>query len=396
MNTAFATLADYAGFNAVKHLTARSANALGITNYKFDFAEEEGAELIAKGLVGWGVVATYYLPEALDKVEKGLTWNQSERDDGSIADYTYDFPVSYMKIIAQAVAHGVKDGEVPASLREEIWNVLGGQTFRQLDDAAQQVYEFVGTVTGGEWDESVRNGLTVLSTLGSRIISGTMRPLDPLNQAAIFMSDDYRQIDRKQASSKFLAQSFRYVDQVFGGFEAPAQATATRGYELPALDPGKTLGGNRSVAAPNSIERILASVGKAPWQAIKWGGDDQVKNFMDGIIGPIINAQAEKMLEEEPNFFKLPLASREKRVKEVTDVSSTIANQVLEYSFSELGDVISLKKDLAKLNKKDVKRTMDYLGIEGDPLDLTKEEGGLDKLKMLIFLSKNYEEILVE
>lgn len=396
MNTALATLADYAGFNAVKHLTAKSANALGITNYKFDFAEEEGAELIAKGLVGWGAVATYYLPEALEKVEKGLTWNQSERDDGSIADYTYDFPVSYLMIIAQAAAHGAKDGEVPAPLREEIWNVLGGQTFRQLDDAARQVYEFVGAVVGGELDDSVRSGLTVLSTLASRILSGTMRPLDPLNQAAIYMSDDYTQIDRKQASSKFLAQSFRYVDQVFGGFEAPLQATATRGYNTIPIDPGKTLGGVRSVAAPNNIERMLASIGKAPWQAVKWSGDDQVKNFMDGIIGPILDAQAEKMLEEEPNFFELPLASREKRVEEITTTSSTIANQVLEYSFSELGDVISLKKDLAKINKKDVKRTMDYLGIEGDPLSLTKEDGGLDKLKMLIYLANNYEEILVE
>jgi hypothetical protein len=141
---------------------------------------------------------------------------------------------------------------------------------------------------------------------------------------------------------------------------------------------------------------MLASVGKAPWQATRWDGDDQVKNFMDGIVGPILDAQALQLLEREPNFFELPLASREKRLKEVTDISSKLAEQVLDYSFNELGDVISLKKDLAKLNKKDVKRAMNYLGIEGDPLNLTKEEGGMDKLKMLIFFSKNYQELLVE
>jgi hypothetical protein len=299
-------------------------------------------------------------------------------------------------MIAQAAAHAVKDGEVPTALKEEMANVLGGQPFRQLDEAGRQVYEFVGAVLSGEIDESVRSGLTILSTLSSRIVSGVFRPLDPLNQAAIFMSDDYTTIDRKQASSKFLAQSFRYVDQIFGGFEAPSQATVTRGYDILPVDPGKTLGGNRTARTPNSIERVLASVGKAPWQAVKWSGDDQVKNFMDGIIGPILNAQAEKLLEREPNFFELPLASREKRLKEVTDISSSLAGQVLDYSFSELGDVISLKKDLATLNKQDVKRAMKYLGIEGDPLDLTKEEGGLDKLQMLIFFSKNYQELLVE
>ena len=396
MNTAFANLADYTGFNAVKHLTAKSANALGVTNYKFNFAEEEGAELIAKGLVGWGGVTAYYLPEALDKVERGMTWNQSDRGDGSIADFTYDFPVSYMKIFAQAAAHIVKDGEVPEALKEEMISVLGGQPFRQLDDAGRQVYEFVASVLGGEIDEATRNGITILSTLGSRILSGPMRPLDPLNQATIFMSDDYVQVDRKQASSAFLAQSFRYVDQIFGGFEAPRQATATRGYDVVPQDPGKTLGGVRSSPTPNAIERMLASVGKAPWKAISWDGDDQVKNFMDGVIGPILNAEAEKLLEREPDFFDLPLASREKRIAEVTSISKTLSDQVLEYSFSELGDVISLKKDLAKIDKKTVKRAMDYLGISGDPLDLTKEEGGLDKLEMLIFISKNYEEMLVE
>lgn len=396
MNTAFATLGDYAGFNAVKHLTAKAANKLGVLNYSFNYAEEEGAELIAKGLVGWGGIMAYYLPEALDKLDKGLAWNQYDRGDGTFGDATYDFPESYMKIFAQAAAHGIKDGEVPEALRQEMVNILGGQPFRQMDESGRKVYELLSSVLGGDLDETARNSLEILSGLGTRVVSGFTRPLDPVNQAAIFMSDDYTQIDRKQASSAFLAQSFRYVDQLFGGFDAPAQATPTRGYAVPDQDPGKTLGGVRSSPTPNAIERMLASVGKAPWQAVRWGGDDQVKNVMDGIIGPILNGQAERLLEKEPNFFDLPLASREKRLAEVTDSSKILAEKALEYSFSELSDVISLKNDLAKIPKINVKRAMDYLGIEGDPLDLTKEEGGLAKLETLIFFSKNYEEMLVE
>jgi hypothetical protein len=209
------------------------------------------------------------------------------------------------------------------------------------------------------------------------------------------MSDDPTQIDRKQASSVFLAQSFKYVDQIFGGFEGPRIATPTRGFDVPPQDPGKTLGGVRSSPTPNAIERMLASVGRKPWDAVLWSGDAEVKNYMDGLIGPIINAEAARLLEEEPNFFDLPIASREKRVNEVTERSKILSEQILEYSFSDLSDVITLKKALAGVSKKDLKRAMDYLGLEGEPLDLTKEAGGLEKLELLIFISDKYEELLV-
>jgi len=270
------------------------------------------------------------------------------------------------------------------------------KAFRQMDEAGRQVYDLVHSVLGGDFDEATRNSLTILSTFTARIASGITRPLDPVNQAAIFMSEDYTQVDRKQASSVFLAESFRYVDQIFGGFDAPAQATPTRGFDLAPQDPGKTLGGVRSAPTPNSIERVLASVGKAPWQAIKWTGDDQVKNSMDGIVGPILNSEAERLLEREPDFFNYTLPQKEKRLEEVTTRAREIADQILENSFSELGDVITLKRELAGVDKKSVKRAMDYLDIEGDPMSLVKEEGGLAKLEMLIFLSKNYEELLVQ
>lgn len=394
MNTAFATLGDYSGFNAVKHLTARGLNDSGISRTNFDFAEEEGMELLAKGIVGWSAVSLY-LNDSIEKVEKGYAWNQDERDDGSISDITYEFPVSYLKIITHMAAHYVKDKEIPESLAQQAFEVLGGQPFRQMDDAGRSAMEVVTNVLTAEYDEAVANSLSVLSGLGSRIISGALRPLDPVNQVAILMSDDYTQIDRKQANNKFLAESFRYVDQIFGGFEAPKAATSTRGFDLGRPDAGKGLG-VRSVPAPNAIERVLSAVGKAPWQAVRWGGDDQVKNSMDGILGPILNAEAERMLQDNPDFFDKNLATREKRVKEVLERAENLATQVIDYGFSEEDTLIKLKRDLSKIPQKDVRRAMTYLDFTGDPMDIAKEEGGADKLEMLIYFSKNYNELLVE
>lgn len=396
MNTALATLGDYSGFNAVKHLTARGLSATDIAPTTFNFAEEEGMELLAKGIVGWSAVSMY-LPQATEKVEAGLTWNQKPRDDGSVADITYDFPLSYVMMISQMAAHYIKDGEVPKALAEEAFLTLGGQPFRQMDDSARQSYEVVQSVLTGDYDATLANSLEVLSGLGSRIISGALRPLDPVNQAAILMSDDYTQVDRKQASNKFLAESFKYVDQIFGGIEAPAAATPTRGFDLGRPDPGRLLGGVRSARNPNAIERMLASVGKASWQTgIQWGGDDQVKNTMDGILGPILNAEAERMLQSEPDFFDMDLPSKEKRVKEVTTRAENITKQVLEYSFSSEDTLIKLKRELSQVDKTDLKRAMNYLGYEGDPMDLAKEEGGANKLEMLIYFSKNFDALLVE
>ena len=394
MNTAFATLGDYSGFNAVKHLTARALNDSGISRTRFDFAEEEGMELVAKGIVGWSAV-NLYLNDSIEKVEKGYAWNQDERDDGSIADITYEFPVSYLKIAAQMAAHYVKDKEIPESLAQQAFEVLGGQPFRQMDTAGQEALGVINSILTAEYDEAVASSISVLSGLGSRIISGALRPLDPVNQVAILMSDDYTQIDRKQANNKFLAESFRYVDQIFGGFDAPKAATSTRGFDLGRPDAGKGLG-VRSVSAPNSIERVLSAVGKAPWQAVRWGGDDQVKNSMDGILGPILNAEAERMLRDNPDFFDKNLATKEKRVNEVLKRAENLATQVIDFGFSEEDTLIKLKRDLSNLPKKDVRRAMTYLDFTGDPMDIAKEEGGADKLEMLIYFSKNYNELLVE
>lgn len=395
MNTAFATLGDYSGFNAVKHLTARALNDSGISPTRFDFAEEEGMELFAKGIVGWSAVSLG-INDAIEKIEKGYAWNQDERDDGSIEDITYEFPVSYIKIVTQMAAHYVKDKEIPESLAKQAFEVLGGQPFRQMDSAGQEAMEVVTNILTAEYDEAAANSIAALAGLGSRIISGVLRPLDLVNQVAILMSDDYTQIDRKQANNKFLAQSFRYVDQIFGGFDAPPAATPTRGVDLERPDPGKMLGGVRSVPGPNSIERVLSAVGKAPWQAVRWGGDDQVKNSMDGILGPILNAEAERMLQDNPDFFKKNLATREKRVNEVLERAKNLTTQVIDFSFSEEDTLIKLKRDLSKVPQKDVRRAMTYLNFTGDPMDIVKEEGGAEKLEMLIYFSKNYNELLVE
>ena len=71
------------------------------------------------------------------------------------------------------------------------------------------------------------------------------------------------------------------------------------------------------------------------------------------------------------------------------------AEYILENSFDSKSKVIVLKKELAGLKQKDIKRMQNYLGIEGDPMKLVEQEGGIEQLELLIYMTKNIKETII-
>ena len=103
---------------------------------------------------------------------------------------------------------------------------------------------------------------------------------------------------------------------------------------------------------------------------------------------------AEELLNKRPDFFDLPLSTREAMYKKIKDEAKTLVTNRIESDFSSAGNIINMKKRLANLNKTDLKRAMKYLGIEKDPLKLAEEEGGLEQLELLIHVTENYERVV--
>ena len=387
-NTSTALLGDYSMFNAVKHL-----GGVHVFGKKVNFAEDEGMELMAKGLVGWGAMATMFGPAAQKRLSLGFAWNEEEEADGSVSDKTYDWPESYGRIIGQMQAHLSRDGRVPADLITEAVQVLGGQSFRQIDDATKEFALVFANALAGDLGESSRNAAETILTVSSRILSGATRPLDPINQVLLATMGENGQIDRNQ-ENKFFAQSVRYIDGFFGGLDRPDKATPTRGTEL-QMNYGKTLGGVRETSRPNDVERVLNSLGIPDWLSITWKGDAEVKNTMNAILGQIFNQEAEALLNKKPNFFELPILERRYEYKKIKKRARKRATYMLEMSSSSQSKVIKLKKELAGLPQRDVKDVQRYLGIEGDPMKLADQEGGVEQLELLIHITKNIKEFFM-
>jgi hypothetical protein len=387
-NTAMSTFGDYSSINFFRQLGKK---ALG---YKKDASQDETLELMSKGIVGVSA-AFYFASLSQDKIKEGLAWNQERRDDGSIKDVTYDFPESFFRSFGQLLGHKYfGDGEIPADLAETVGTHLIGQTFRATEDGIKMTTEFAKAVLEMDPDEVTRQGAEITANFFSGIISGMTRPLDPINQAAMMITDDYSVPDRRQGY-EFWNQSFRYVDKIFNVADLPDRAYPTRGTQV-TPDMGRTLGGNRSVPENNEVESMLNSIGKESWKAVRWDGDPAVKNRLDEMFAPVVNAYARKVLQKHPDFFNLPLERRQLLVNEsVLKPAKDATKKMLQSTAGKDGNLALMEK-LTQHPDKKVREVLDKVAPGSSLADLAVDPGGKAKLETLLYMLDHWEETMMK
>lgn len=379
LNNSIATLGDYSGANFVRYLSSKSFRG-----------ETSGTQLLAKGLVGWAALYSYFVPKAEENIDKGLRWNQVERSDGSIADTTYDAPLPFAQVIAHLIAYQKKYGEVPTDMVAEAKDILVGQAFRQMGDAQKEFNQFFSDMLQGSLTSKEMFDFLVASSV-STVASGATRFLDPVNQLTMLVTNTYENPDRRQGA-KALNESLRYVDGMFTATKdgLPERSYPTR-LNATQQDIGKVLGGVRSVQPPSLVEKMLASAGISPWKAIKWDGNyPQLKNELDTLIQPILAAYAESAMDKHPDFFKLSLSQQQGILKlEVTDPAKQVAKDMLKSGVSDKDEYLSRLMALTAASKTDIERAKRFFGITGELEDIGAEEGGLDKLDLILDYVKN-------
>lgn len=228
--------------------------------------------------------------------------------------------------------------------------------------------------------------------LMSQIVSGATRPLDPINQAAMLMRGDTTTPDRRQGY-KFINEATRYIDHIFGNItgDLPRRAYPTR--DEPAnVDLGRTFGGTRSTPENLPIERMMAAVGRPSWTAVRWEGPPEVKNRLDELVGPILNAVAANYLRNNPDFGAMSLNAKEAALEQVLTAAKEMATQTFETSLRSDDQNLEVVRDLAKVDRRDLARAQKFLGMEGDPVDILGEPNGPDQLKLLLFMAKNWDD----
>ena len=390
-NNSMAMMSDYSGVNAVRILGGR---LLG--KEQTSLAAEEGSQLLAKTTVG--LTAAYMMSnEKMSNLAEGLKWNQKREDDGSITDKTYEFPESMLHLVGQIVAHHRKDGQIPPELAAEAVDFTVGQTFRGASDAVQVMDNLAKAIASGDLDATGRQALDITFGSLARIASGATRPLDMPNQAIKLGTGDWTEPDRNTNGDSWTDFSLtkkgtRYFDEFFemvglGADGSPNAAKPTAPYKQ-APDAGRVVG-TRSSPGNTQAEQLMNSVGIPSWQSFRWGNDPELKNHMNSLVAPIFEAESAQLFREHPDFFELPLYNRQVLVKGVLKRSKEQAQSWME---SEGGD-FSYRDRFAKVNKNDLKLTLKnyFPDVKGNPLDLLKEDNGMEKLTAIIGFAENYQ-----
>ena len=418
-NTVVATAADLSGVNALRFAVKEL-----VPGQSADFVTQEGSEALAKMITGWSGVAlgVHGMKQAGflgadERIKQGLAWNQERNNDGSIEDRTFDWPGSTIRLGSQIIAHGldgsnVKDlttdfnpDKVPTDLWVELGRQLGGQSVRDLKDFDRSLWIYLSNLweasTSGDkegLDKTLDIGFKLIGPVASRISQGVTRPLDPVNNLVGLVTDSNMMPDLKQGSESF-NQGTKYINNLFGKLggvqDLDRRATATRGFDQ-EIDVGKQLLGVRGSREPNMMEAMLNTAGMSSWRAISFDGPAEVKNYMEGLVAPILESTARKYLDKNPNFFEsgskgLDTKQRQALVKKIIAEAKQKTSQIMKTG--ELPRTLEMVRVLSLKNDKKVKEVMDFLDIKGDLSDILKDEDALSKLTRIKNLVDNYDDI---
>ena len=394
-NTATATLGDYTGFNALRHITFRayeSKNPL----------DDEGMLLLAKSMVGVGLIygklpnGSSNFEQAKEKIRLGLTWDKTPRTDGSIADETYEFPGGYVELVSQAAAHADLDGTIPPALAEELFKVFVSQSFRDTGSLYDSLKDLIQTYLELDKDKSLQKSIEVLGSSFSRIVSGALRPLEPFNTIASFATGDFEQGDQRQGNIA-INKSLRYINKLLGAAgvksDLPKREKTTRGPDNTFVDVGRTIGGVRSSAPITPSERLFGSIGEKPYQAIRWGGDAEYKNRLDGLVSDLLNYEAAITIEED-NILNQNLSLRTEAANRVREKARKRAVSILSSSLKYEDEIMTLENKISGKKKSHIKDALKLSGYEGNLRELKDQEGAKQKLEFILYLIDNRDDVI--
>ena len=229
---------------------------------------------------------------------------------------------------------------------------------------------------------------------GERIISGATRPFDTPNQIIGMFTDGNMNPNLREGL--FLqGEAVRYINNIpklFGregmSEDLPLKATPFRGTELSKTDVGKNLFGVRTVNEPNLMERMVNIAGMKYWDVFKTDAPNQIQNKMNQIAAPFFEDRAIEALKANPDFINL---RKPDQVDIIMDISEKVKTDVINLMEKSLPKEINIIRLLFNKDKEKVKEIMDFLGIEGELIDLLDKPDGLKQLRTIEHMLKKYE-----
>ena len=382
-------MSDYVGikflmrnFSAVKNAIYKNPDQITLDQY---------TESMSRMAVGF--TAMWYMSDnEMSYIKQGLSWREERETDGSVVNKEYDFPESFFKMGARLFAYHRLGEEIPADLLRQAAETFTYQSLlrtlgQKFDDISKATTDLITLEDIPELGGDVAQ---IFGSIGSSYISGATRPLDPINQLVGIIGDG-EQIDRRQGL-KPLNDSLRYVDQIttpildyIGMTESEEKESAT------TADKSKSLGrliGYRENLAQTATQKMFNSIEKPEWRTGIYTDAPKADNRVNKIIAPILETEAEKVLNRK-NYFNLKLKDKQRLVSEAVRVAKKRALAYLRRS--TLVDDRHLEAVFSLYNSYGNKKIDDALEEVGfgdrDLIDLN--EAQLRKLKLYIKTDKD-------
>lgn len=190
---------------------------------------------------------------AIDQVVDPLT--------GEVRSIQYDYPLSQYKYAGYIASYWFNGETVPEEVVARVNRDIGlGAFTRNLDTTANDIMTIVQQGISGEQEALIRAMEQTGSAIGSQLISGVTRPLEPANFMLGFVSGSEGKLVDRKIGSQFLNKSLRYLDNVtllLTGEEQPQAVGAATG---PMYIQTSKMVGARPVRL-TSTERVMNIMG---------------------------------------------------------------------------------------------------------------------------------------
>ncbi len=390
MNTTMATMGDLTFINFGRAAIRKAAGS-GV-----EYSSQEIEELLAKGIVGVGVVAIG-VPAARERILNGQAWNADTDNKGDARDVTFDWPASTLRLMSQITAHATAEGGfdrtlVPEDLRNEFIRQTAGQVARDFEDFFRPTVDIFNDFMQGDANMAEMVGVSFGSVLG-QFAQGVTRPLDPLNQLAGVIKGREMTPDLRQGSRNW-NEARKYVNHIFGLMDDLPKRNYPTSTEGRHVDIGKVIGGSRRVRPQSTFEQVLNTIGAAHWKQAKWKGPAELRNFMDDIAQEFYEAETNRRLKILGGWEKFTSMSHSDKVQLVREINGKVSTQLTAYMNS--APAPQALNSLRLLNGQaeyKVRKVKELLGIEEDLEELIKTPEGILQLERINALVKSYDDV---
>tara|TARA_R110000744_G_scaffold322423_1_gene428432 strand:+ start:252 stop:4085 length:3834 start_codon:yes stop_codon:yes gene_type:complete len=326
-------------------------------------------EVFSRAAVGTGLVYTMAEREGYLR-DLGVGIGQDVDDKtGQVYDSKYDYPMSYFKYASRIVSYHLRGEEVPTEIIEQTKAQLGSTGLtRNLDKTSKDFTAIFENLAQGDSAGMWAAVGTATGAIGSQVIAGVTRPLEPINVAVGLVNrGEYITPDRLQGAGRFTNTALRSLDQVQNLLTSsePIQKYTAAGGATP-IQPSK-LTGARTMESITDIDRMYNNAGLQSWRLNESrnvsNGLPAQANRYNQIFWQTLDGKASYWWNR--GFADMPQESKEAFIGKLVSEAKQITESMILYEGSRAGDGTGIAYTIyKKYSPAEIRRASEVVGVE--------------------------------